>query len=364
MTIHTHNTVEIQPIDNAPAVIHSADQGLFYRHPNHKNFQHPHPELDDSPFMAVDKDANYTLGDAYDDLRAWSRHHYDRQVCVSEISLCSADSIKIGDQTHPLSTLASRALCARLGAPHPYIRTLPRYLQTINLNYGLLQHKEEKLFIRFDGNRIRGLLSNRYVPMDHVQILDALIKAGVDTGKRVQLDVDDSLMRLCLVDNQRTFEIGRDDPHTPGISIINSELGQSSFSIAPYVLRLICTNGLITRVRGTATNFRHVSDRALTQMPRILSIAYAQVDNQEKQLRIAMERPVEDQAATLKAIARHFSLTKIQRDAIDWALPYETGPNMFHVIQTLTKAAQYPELTTEQNTELQQVGGEVLRLVA
>ncbi|MCB5272376.1 MAG: DUF945 domain-containing protein [Candidatus Cloacimonetes bacterium] len=368
----TANTAEIIDISDNPIYESGAEVAPGIRRITSVDAT-PHLELlpprgsSDTPFTAVDKDVHFTLGDAYDELRTLSRDNHDRVVSLRDVSSVTASTIKIGNQTHPMNNIAARALCSRYEIPYKYIRSIPHYLQSINLNHALIQHRDDEIFVRFNGDKVRGLFSTRYVPMDHVQIVKALMDAGVNPNKRVQLEVDYTLMRLSLVDAQRTFEVGHNDPHTPGISIVNSELGQSSFSIAPYVLRLVCTNGLITKVPGTATNFRHISDRALTRMPQILSMAYERVDDQQKQLHIATQRPVEQPEETLKTFARHFSLDKDQREAIAWALPYEIsldGTNtMFNIIQVLTKAAQCKDLTTEQNTHLQQVGGEVLRLV-
>mgnify|MGYP001037728061 CR=1 FL=1 len=321
--------------------------------------------VEGSPFVAVDRDVHYTLGDAYDEIRDLSRHHHDRVVSLQDVTGVTVNQIRIGDQTHTISQVAARSLCARLDLPYKYLRSLPGHLQRVNFAHGLQQHRDKEFFVRFDGDQVRGLFSTRYVPIDHVQIIEALLRCGIPAGRRVQLEMDYTLMRLSVVDSLRTFEMGLNDPHTPGISIINSELGLSSFSVAPYVLRLVCTNGLISKVRGAATNFRHVSDRALKQMPQILCSAYKQVGDQQHQLRSATQLPVSDPVAALHSIARQFGLDRQQRDAVTWALPFEmtTNNTLFNIVQTITKAAHYSGLTTEQNTQLQQVGGEVLRLV-
>lgn len=304
-----------------------------------------------------------TLGDAYDLIKDKSRNHHDQLVPVKDIGDCTASSIRIYGQTHPLSTIAARALCGRLNIPFNYITALPKYMQQLNINHGLTHQREKELLVRYDGNRVRAIFSKRYVQMDHLTIIGALMEAGIDAKRPVQLRMDEGLMQLSLLQPERNFALRGDDVHTPGLSILNSELGLSSFRIAPYTLRLVCTNGLISRIHGTATNYRHVSDKALKQLPRILHTAAEQVDQQRRQLTLSLDSPVEDMETTLETMGRQFGLDKQQKEAVTWALPQETGPTLFHVVQTLTRAAHFPELDTEQTAHLQQVGGEVLRLV-
>ena len=56
---------------------------------------------------------------------------------------------------------------------------------------------------------------------------------------------------------------------TPGVSISNSEVGLASLSMAAFVLRLICTNGMISKTEVSAS-YRHVSLKILNEFPKVL----------------------------------------------------------------------------------------------
>jgi hypothetical protein len=50
--------------------------------------------------------------------------------------------------------------------------------------------------------------------------------------------------------------------------------------------------------------------------------------------------------------------------AVEWARPYEMGPALFHIVQTYTRAAQFPDLKAEESYRLQRVGGLMLGMVS
>jgi len=56
---------------------------------------------------------------------------------------------------------------------------------------------------------------------------------------------------------------------TPGVSISNSEVAIASLSIAAFVLRLVCTNGMISKTEVSAS-YRHVSLKILNGFPKVL----------------------------------------------------------------------------------------------
>jgi len=304
-----------------------------------------------------------TLSETYDHLRQRSDNYHDQLIPVRDIEFCNTKTIRIAGEDHQLTSVASKALASRLSVPHGYMIQIPEYLQQINYNYGLQRQSSKKLFVRFDGEKVRGVFSKRYVPIDHATIVENLLHSGVNPERKVELKMDDGMMQLTLGDPQQTFALQGDDYHVPGISIINSEIGLASFSIAAFILRLVCTNGLIVKDRGNATAYRHVSQKALDRLPQILSQAYSNIPAQKQRLTIAMDNRVTDPTQSLGFIGRQYGLDKEQRDAVDWAFAYEGGHTMFHIIQTLTKAAQYPKLTTEQSAQLQNVGGQVLSMV-
>jgi hypothetical protein len=62
--------------------------------------------------------------------------------------------------------------------------------------------------------------------------------------------------------SKETFHVNG-EKMTPGISVINSDVGLASLSIATFMLRLVCTNGMISKIEVSAS-YRHVSAKILS----------------------------------------------------------------------------------------------------
>lgn len=78
-------------------------------------------------------------------------------------------------------------------------------------------------------------------------------------------------MVFSILDGNQTFS-SNGERMTPGVSISNSEVGRASLSIAAFVLRLICTNGMISKTEVSAS-YRHVSLKILDEFPKVLDKA-------------------------------------------------------------------------------------------
>jgi len=60
---------------------------------------------------------------------------------------------------------------------------------------------------------------------------------------------------------------------------------------------------------------------------------------------------------------RQFQLGKVEKEAVEWAWPLEAGDDMYSIVNTYTKAAQYEGLTAEAFCRLQKVGGNILAML-
>jgi hypothetical protein len=67
--------------------------------------------------------------------------------------------------------------------------------------------------------------------------------------------------------------------------------------------------------------------------------------------------------STIKNFNRQYQLNQPQKDAFEWAWPQEMGDNMFAVVNTYTRAAQFKELSAENSYQLQRVGENILGML-
>lgn len=76
-----------------------------------------------------------------------------------------------------------------------------------------------------------------------------------------------------------------------------------------------------------------------------------------------MESQVDDPLSTINNFNRQFQLAKDEKDAAEWAWPQEMGDTMFNIVNTYTRASQFPGLSAESSYQLQRVGGNILGML-
>jgi Domain of unknown function (DUF932) len=302
-----------------------------------------------------------TLGEVSDRVDAMNQHCVDRLVDVPEISFASLDRIRIGDDEHTLRTVAQRSIAWRLGIPFNYLQKCPPEMQRMQMNFWVRNEKREQLFVRFDGEEVRAVFTPRYKPVDNFEVLARLDEMGYNPDTKVQCSLDGEFMLLSIPDGKRSFKING-DKMAPGISISNSEVGLASLSVSAFILRLVCTNGMVAKTEISAS-YRHVSTKILTELPTVFERVADGLGRQKDRLKLSLESPVADPLMTIGNFNRQFALGESEKEAAAWAWPQEMGETMFHVVNTYTRAAAMEGLPAESSFRLQRVGGEVLGML-
>lgn len=302
-----------------------------------------------------------TLGDVFERVHEMSRNNHDNYVKVKDLKFEGLETLLIGDSPHTMKPVAQMSIANRLGIPFYYLKKCPAEIQRENLNYWLRHERNEELFLRFQGNEVRAIFTPRYIPTDNLEVLDKLKSLGYVPDTWVQSSVNEQLMMVNIPDSRETFTVNG-DKMTPGISMANSEVGLASLSIAAFVLRLVCTNGMVSKTQVSAS-YRHVSGKILNELPAVFSDISRELASKKDQFRLSIESRVEHPEATINSFNNQFQLTKEEKEAVEWALPKEYGQTMFHVINVYTKASQYPGLPADSGYKLQKVGGTILGMV-
>jgi hypothetical protein len=305
-----------------------------------------------------------TLEKVYDKVDEMSQNCVDHNVNVDEISFESLDLIQVAGEPHHVRTVAQRSISNRLGIPYNYLKKCPQEIQADNLNYWIKHEKNSELFFRFDGENksdVRAIFTTKYVPVDNFEALYRLDSLGYKPETPVQCSLDPEFMNLSIPDGAKSFDIDG-DKFTPGISISNSEVGLASLSISAFVLRLICTNGLISKTQESSS-YRHVSTKILEKFPDVLEKVSLELGNKKAQFKLSMDSPVDNPEGTIMSFNRQFQLNKIEQEAVDWGYYQDVGETMFHVINAYTKASQYQGLNAESSYKLQKTGGNILAMV-
>jgi hypothetical protein len=302
-----------------------------------------------------------TIGEVSNRVDAMNQDCFDRLTDVSDISFISLERMRVGDDVHTLRTVAQRSIAWRLGIPFNYLHKCPPELQAEQMNHWIKNEKREQLFVRFDDQEVRAVFTPRYKPVDNFEILARLDEMGYTSDTKVQCHHDAEFMLLSIPDGRRSFKING-DKMTPGISISNSEIGLASLTVSAFILRLVCTNGMVAKTEISAS-YRHVSTKIISEMPQVFERVADGLGKQKDRLKLSLESPVADPVATIGNFNRQFALGEMEKSAVEWAWPQEAGETMFHVVNTYTRAAAMEGLPAESSFRLQRVGGEVLGML-
>jgi len=302
-----------------------------------------------------------TLGEVFDRVDKMSQNCVDRIVNVSELSFDSLDIINIAGEKHPMRTIAQKSIAWRLGIPFNYLQRCPPELQAEQMQYWIKHEKNEQLYARFDGQDVRAIFTPKYRACDNFEILERLDSMGYGAATTVQCHLDDQFMSLSIIDGKRAFDVNG-DRFRPGLNIKNSEVGLASLSIGSFILRLICTNGCISKTE-ISTSYRHVSTKILDEFPAVMDRVSYELGTQKHKIGLSMESKVDDPLKTIEVFNRQFNLNQFQKEAVKWAWPQEMGDNMFAVVNTYTRASQFKGLSAENSYQLQRVGGTVLGML-
>jgi hypothetical protein len=111
---------------------------------------------------------------------------------------------------------------------------------------------------------------------------------------------------LNIPDDSKTFAVKK-DTMTPGISFHNSEIGLAVIGISAYILRLVCTNGMVVPVKLGMNKYRHVSQRVLKEFPEIISSLCDGLVDHKKKIKLSRASHVDDPLSTIESFNRRFS---------------------------------------------------------
>lgn len=299
-----------------------------------------------------------------------SVNHYDETIPVRDMEFDSLNRMWVAGKPVEVAPSAQRLLANRLRVPHTYLSRCPRSLQSENLNYWLEQEAKvrETFFCRFNGDRLRAVFTERYRPLDNMEILAQLIQHGFDPASQVQYAIDDKMFLIKIPEYARAFGVnpgyGNLDEIVPGVSFANSEVGLLAFSIEAYFYRLVCSNGMIVKTGGKVSRFKHISNRGLEHFPETLAGVIEGSIHKQGQFQISHQTRVDDPMTSIETFSQRFGLSQAETEVVRQSYYLEQGATMFHIINAFTRAAQDSGLDTTQSYRLEKAGGQVLNLVA
>jgi len=293
-----------------------------------------------------------------------STNHHDLTACVQDMTFDSLEKMWIAGEQVGVLPSAQRLFSNRLRIPHAYLSRCPRWLQAENLNHWLEieQKQRDTLYCRFDGNQLRAVFTERFIPLDNLECLSKMLEYGFDPETEVHFSLDPEMMVVNVPDNDRLFQLSEKDKIVPGISIANSEVGVLALTIQAYALRLVCTNGMIAKTAVDA-RYKHISRRVMDEFPLVLGNVVSQSSHFQNRFQISVQTTVDNPESTIDTFSRQFQIPQIQTEIVKQAYYLEQGATMFHIIQAFTRAAQDISLSAADSYRMEKAGGTILSMV-
>lgn len=145
----------------------------------------------------------------------------------------------------------------KIGAPYyDLMRAKKPELLAENVNAWLADRDNSFMLRTMDygdhHRKARALLSERYRRIDNLEIATALLPMvmGQKGYEIASCEITESRMYIKIVFHLKTYEVVPGDFVEFGIIISNSEVGQGSVSVKPFMNRLVCTNGMVINELG------------------------------------------------------------------------------------------------------------------
>jgi len=164
----------------------------------------------------------------------------------------------------PLNHLAARQLGDKIGIPAKYFDKMANespQLLSINANHWLSTSNSNHLIRTLDGS-VRAVLSDRYQRIDNIDIGNEILPILMNSLSGMEIascEITEKKMYIKAIMPQMQADVKVGDTVQAGISITNSEIGHGMFEVAPFIMRLVCLNGM--KVNDAAFGRRHLGAR-------------------------------------------------------------------------------------------------------
>jgi len=297
-----------------------------------------------------------TFNDAYPTLLAESNLGIRDWVSTVEETIGAYSgglSLKVeGDGEEVMTKGAAAQLFGKIGLP---VTVLDHFRDNPELQRAMVQHKLSKvdpearakqLICR--GRRIKGggtafdsFLSEEYVPLSNVQVIQALRTALDNEGIDAQIhrkQFHNRNLAIRLITPEWQHDLGGGDMAYTAVSIRNDELGKQSFSIKAAVARIACFNYTVAEepifehahrylmpdeiLKGLREGFGRLNDVAAA-----VSIRLADMRNTD----------VEDVAGMLRVVSAELGIPEYARKAAQgWWEDSGATPNLFWLVQAVS----------------------------
>ena len=161
----------------------------------------------------------------------------------------------------------------RTQAPDLLARNINEWMPTPNKEL-ISNPKNRKLLLRTLDGEVRAVLSDRYKILDNHDLLLKSLEEFREVGAELhRADLTTNHMYIKATVPHTVAEIRKGDTVVPGVIIQNSEVGAGAFKVMPFMLRQICSNGMIGESSITKIHLGRKQDEGIIQFSAETQIA-------------------------------------------------------------------------------------------
>ncbi len=303
---------------------------------------------------------------------------------VRNLGMTDGQLIVDGD-SHKLSKMATKQMAWRLGIAPAYWERMVKYRQfdllDTNVNRWLSLHDaDDSYLVSKKEGEVLAFLSPRYKIIDNYETLSNYAEAHKATFgdqskfRTAGYSADNGQAYIQMVSLEEDRQIAANDPYSTGSVFKFSDVG-GGISIAPFLYRQICSNGMMGFGEGKADkirlNGRAKEDRDYRndpiyreERPAVIGLTKAlgrrEIVKPEVQKRIQnlitmKGRKIDDLEATIYALKSQLGLGDDEFTTFAENAIADKIDNYYDLVQAITKQAQ--DVSVDQQVRLEQVGG-------
>ncbi len=264
-------------------------------------------------------------------------------------------------EEHEMQNQALQLLLARLKVPGSYAKRCPSDLLSENVNHWLSRYNKQ-LFIRYDKQQIRSVLTPRYNVVGNLEMVEKLYQNTEDKDLSVRYEISPTRFIAQFVSFEKHPGSDVGDPCYYGIHLCNSETGHSSAVIKGLIMRLACTNGLISPSvnNSWARTHRSQSELILDEMAESIRTVTSELPEILRAFYKTRDISLNNMEQTVKSISTQYKLSEAQQEEV---LKHVEGSNLYSLVNAFTHAGSHQnDLSLIAREELQVVGGKLISM--
>lgn len=327
-----------------------------------------------------------SLSELYDKADAIQSHCSDFEVEGSRMK-CRIDDMQrvhvafpipdLGYVDKTLTRYSLGQLCAKVGVPHRYIQKCIT-LSDDSHKYGdlalqnlstFLEDYDKGLLIRAYEDKVRGVVSDKFMTLDAPDIITALgdvINEDLYATKGYFLSPERFHARIV----QKTMMNVKGEDLFAGIQIDSSDVGRSVLSVRFFIYKQVCTNGMCIEKAGgilfrqkhlgiNLKDFRDSFKESMQEIPRLVIESEQHIRDAMKSRNILSKNASEEEVkAFLQKVEIDIGVSPKHAEQVLDLMQHKYSLNKWGYINAVTEVSQ--KYSLEKRLELERDMGNLL----